>query len=147
MIWKECLPGRRFIGLDPFLFYHPERESYSGTFRPHSRDPKLPMALHINRESRRLALQHYTIMSNSGLVPAVLVHLYNGLSVLTQKSTSCMWTCLQSGPEYNDLKEHSSILPRTGNVPRRSTVWRFDASIGCGMKSLARNGLVVVEDF
>jgi 2EXR family len=62
MIWKMGLPRRRFINLDSFMFAGTNSGFLRTVLQKH--DPKLPTALRVTQESRKVALEHYTIMSN-----------------------------------------------------------------------------------
>jgi hypothetical protein len=66
MIWRASLPGNWTLGLHSLLYSVNTNGATAWCYskEPRNRDPKLPIALHVNQESCRGTLDRYTITSS-----------------------------------------------------------------------------------
>lgn len=97
MVWVIALPGRRLINLVP----HSHDGGYRQSIRD-KRDPKLPITLQVNRESRHVTLKHYRI-SYQRPRPSTNPLVYNPLE--RHAGARCMCVDPNVDMFYIDMKE------------------------------------------
>jgi hypothetical protein len=66
MIWRASLPGNGTLDLHSLLYSMNTNRAtaWCSSKEPRNRDPKLPIALHVNQESRRGTLERYAVTSS-----------------------------------------------------------------------------------